>query len=148
MSTTTVRIIIVLVILILVIISTFLLIDFPAQQIEKPADAIQTEELNAEKIAGRWQRTDGGYVIEVRAVHNDGIMDASYFNPNPINVSKAEWSTMDGRLNIFIELSDVNYPGSNYKLSYFPGQDQLVGIYHQAVYNQNYEVQFVRVPNE
>jgi len=34
---------------------------------------------------------------------------------------------------VFIELRDVNYPGSTYSLTYEPASDQLKGIYYQAV---------------
>jgi len=148
MSTTAVRIIVVLVIIVLIIISTFLLIDSPKNEKSGPAQAKKTEEVNPEKVSGRWQRTDGGYIIEIKSVRNDGTMDAAYLNPNPINVSVSEWSRADGRLQIYVELSDVNYPGSFYKLVYFSEQDQLMGIYHQAVYKQNYDVQFIRLKNE
>jgi hypothetical protein len=148
MNTTAVRIIVVLVIIVLIIISAFLLIDSPKNEKPGPVEAIQTEEVSPEKLSGRWQRTDGGYIIEIRSIRNDGTMDAAYLNPNPINVSISEWSRVDNRLQIYVEMSDVNYPGSFYKLIYFQEQDQLLGIYHQAVYNQNYEVQFIRLKNE
>ena len=42
------------------------------------------------KLIGRWLRPDGGYVIDIRKIHADGKMDAGYYNPQPINVSRAE----------------------------------------------------------
>ena len=46
---------------------------------------------------------------------------------------------------VFIELRDVNYPGSNYHLTYDPKTDQMKGVYFQAVERQNFDVNFVRV---
>jgi hypothetical protein len=33
-------------------------------------------------LVGRWQRTDGGYVIDIRRVEPDGAMEANYYNPS------------------------------------------------------------------
>jgi hypothetical protein len=49
-----------------------------------------------------------------------------------------------GRLLLFVELRDVNYPGSTYMLAYQPGQDALVGSYYQPALEQTYEVGFLR----
>ena len=95
-------------------------------------------------LNGRWVRPDGGYVLEIRAVDASGKIDAAYRNPNPINVAKAE-ATRDGStLKVFVELRAPNYPGSTYTLTYDPQQDQLRGIYFQAVQQQNFNVFFVR----
>ena len=145
MNNTITRIIAALAVVIILIISGYLLFESAENKIREPAQQIPAEKINPEVISGHWQRTDGEYMIEIRAAHNDGRLDASYFNPKPINVSISEWSTLDNRLNIFIELSDVNYPGSYYKLAYFPEQDQLIGTYYQAIYKQTYEIQFIRV---
>lgn len=148
MNTTTIRLITVLAIVIIMAVSGYLL--FTSSEVETPAQVteIQTAQSDPEAVTGRWQRNDGGYIIEIKSVRNDGTMDAAYLNPNPINVSVSEWSHVDNRLQIYVEMSDVNYPGSFYKLIYFAEQDQLLGIYHQAVYNQDYEVQFIRLKNE
>jgi hypothetical protein len=145
MNTTAIRVIVVLVIIVIILVSSFLLFNSSESHTTGQTASEPIEKVNPEKIAGRWQRTDGGYIIEVKSVHNDGTLDAAYLNPNPINVAISEWSRIDGQLQIYVELSDVNYPGSYYKLFYFPDQDQLLGIYHQAVYKQNYEVQFIRL---
>ena len=47
---------------------------------------------------------------------------------------------------VFIELRDVNYPGSTYDLTYEPKNDRLHGIYYQAALQQQFEVVFVRTP--
>jgi len=54
-----------------------------------------------------------------------GKLKAAYFNPRPINVAKAEWRSMAGRIQIFVELRDVNYPGSTYTLIYDPEKDRF-----------------------
>jgi hypothetical protein len=46
---------------------------------------------------------------------------------------------------VFIELRDVNYPGSTYTLAYDPASDELKGIYYQALQQQRFEVFFQRL---
>jgi hypothetical protein len=96
-------------------------------------------------LIGRWQRTDGGYVIEIRRVATDGAMQAAYFNPRPINVSRAKASAFKDHLKVEVELRDTGYPGSSYTLLYDPDKDALLGIYYQAVQKQNFDVIFVRI---
>ena len=98
-----------------------------------------------EKLTGRWQRADGGYIIEIRSIEPGGRMNAAYFNPRPIHVAKAEASQYEGTVNVFIELRDVNYPGSTYNLTYDPADDYLKGIYFQAALGQTFDVYFVRL---
>jgi hypothetical protein len=95
-------------------------------------------------LNGNWVRPDGGYVIEVRAAQSDGRLDAYYFNPRPINVARAEWRRENDGLHVFMELRDQNYPGATYKLRYLPREDQLAGEYYQPVYQQTFDVQFIR----
>jgi hypothetical protein len=97
------------------------------------------------KLVGRWIRTDGGYVIEIRNVDIEDKMEAFYYNPRPINVSvaKAHWSGSGTK--VFIELQDAGYPGSTYTLDYDPGNDALTGSYFQAVVKQEFDVVFVRM---
>jgi len=96
-------------------------------------------------LIGRWQRTDGGYVIEIRRVATDGAMQAAYFNPRPINVSWAKASEFKDHLKVELELRDTGYPGSSYTLLYDPEKDALLGFYYQAVQKQNFDVIFVRM---
>jgi hypothetical protein len=118
-----------------------------------PAFAIQDETRGVmvaqatpelEKLMGRWVRTDGGYAIVIKSVDPSGKMDATYFNPNPINVSKADASVVGGALEIFIELRGVGYPGSTYTLTYVPISDRLTGVYFQAAIQQKFDVVFQR----
>jgi hypothetical protein len=98
-----------------------------------------------EKLKGRWQRPDGGYVLEIKSIATNGSMDAGYFNPRSIHVVKAEALRDADATKVFIELRDVNYPGSNYSPTYEPASDQLKGIYYQAVEQQRFAVVFMRV---
>jgi len=101
-------------------------------------------EVGTERLVGRWVRPDGGYVLEIRSAQAAGRLDAAYLNPRSIKVSRAEWRREDGRLLVFIELRDLNYPGSTYNLRYVPDKDRLVGAYYQAVQRQTFEVEFAR----
>jgi hypothetical protein len=105
---------------------------------------VQATDFN--QLIGRWQRTDGGYVIEIRNVESNGNMQAGYFNPNPIHVGRAEASTYDDRIKVEIELQDRGYPGSTYTLVYDPDKDVLFGYYFQAIAKQYFEVIFTRIP--
>lgn len=97
-----------------------------------------------QKLKGKWLRPDGGYIIEIKSVDGDGKLEAAYLNPKPIHVAKAEASLDGATVKVFIELRDVNYPGSTYKLIYVPENDQFSGIYYQALQQQSFEVVFVR----
>jgi len=98
-----------------------------------------------QKLQGRWQRSDGGYIIDIRGVDAAGKLTAAYFNPRPINVAKAEASMVGDTLRVFIELRDVNYPGSTYQLTYEPAADRLTGTYYQAALRESYDVDFARL---
>ncbi|MGH7818129.1 MAG: hypothetical protein ACREOR_12125 [Candidatus Binatia bacterium] len=109
-----------------------------------PPAAVTVAKPDFQKLKGQWLRPDGGYVIEIKSVDDSGKMDAAYFNPKPIHVAKAEASRDGATTKVFLELRDVNYPGSTYTLVYVPQSDQLKGIYYQAARQQNFEVFFVR----
>jgi hypothetical protein len=98
-----------------------------------------------EKLKGRWQRPDGGYIVEIRNVEPGGKLDASYFNPQSIHVAQAEATQEGAATKVFIELRDVNYPGSTYNLMYEAKRDQLLGVYYQAALQQQFEVVFERM---
>ncbi len=72
-------------------------------------------------------------------------MDAGYFNPRSVRVAKADALRDGDELKVFVELRDVNYPGSTCTLAYDPASDQLKGIYYQAVEHQRFSVAFVRI---
>lgn len=95
-------------------------------------------------LLGRWQRTDGGYIIEVRRIDSEGKMDAGYYNPRPINVSQAQASRYKDYIKVEVELRDAGYPGSRYTLVYDYSKDRLIGFYYHAVSRQKFDVVFVR----
>lgn len=97
------------------------------------------------KLVGKWQRPDGGYVLEIRSVEPSGKVEAGYFNPNPINVSRAAAMREGGTTKVFVELRDENYPGCTYSLTYDPQSDQLFGQYYQAAVQQTFDVVFARM---
>ena len=96
-------------------------------------------------LVGRWQRTDGGYVIDIRRVAPDGSVQAAYFNPRPIHVARAGARQIKGYLAVEVELRDAGYPGSTYTLLYDPDRDLLLGRYYQAAQQQTFEVIFTRM---
>ncbi|MGB2687500.1 MAG: hypothetical protein WBG61_06485 [Desulfobacterales bacterium] len=96
-------------------------------------------------LMGRWQRTDGGYVIEIRSIAPDGKIKAGYFNPSPINVEKAQASKDKDHIKVEMTLRDVGYPGSAYTLVYASEKDVLLGYYFHAVSRQYLDVLFVRM---
>jgi hypothetical protein len=109
-------------------------------QTEKPSQG----QADVQRLEGRWVRPDGGYILELREIKKDGSVTAAYFNPRQIKVFSAKWSHKEGEINLFVELRDVNYPGSKYSLQYDPKSDRLKGTYFQAVEKQTFDIEFVR----
>lgn len=103
------------------------------------------QQVDPTRLTGRWLRLDGGYVLELSGIGPKGLVTAAYFNPRPINVSRAEWRRQKGGLGLFVELRDLNYPGSTYTLAYQGKNDRLVGIYYQAALRQKFDVEFFRM---
>jgi hypothetical protein len=104
----------------------------------------QTNAEEFEKIFGRWFRSDGGYVLVIDSVDDQGNLQAVYLNPRPINVSQAEIIKEEDEEYIYVELQDTGYPGSNYKLKYDAETDRLVGVYYHAVLKQRFDIFFIR----
>jgi len=97
------------------------------------------------QLEGMWIRSDGPYKIEIKEVQAEGKLLAMYFNPDPINVGRSAWRIQKERMHVYIELKDENYPGSIYRLTYDDQLEMLKGTYFQAVAQQSYEVNFIRV---
>lgn len=117
----------------------------PAVVLAEDADAVRFIDKNdVQHIVGRWVRPDGGYMLDLKEIGKDGTLKAAYFNPTPINVYRAELGLKQGAITIFVELRDVNYPGSIYNLIYDPKTDRLVGTYFQAVQKVSYNIEFMR----
>jgi hypothetical protein len=100
---------------------------------------------NPDLLAGRWLRTDGDYVIEIRRVRAHGKLEAAYFNPRPIHVARAESVREGDLLRVSLVLEDTGYPGCHYTLVHDPKQDRLKGTYFQAALGQEFDVEFVRM---
>ena len=98
----------------------------------------------AKELEGRWIREEGGYVLILQDIKSDGTIKAFYLNPRSINVQEANWKFEDDRLFLYVELRDVNYPGSSYSLMYRAANDTLWGSYYQAVQKLSMDVIFVR----
>ncbi len=89
-------------------------------------------------------RADGGYILEIRGADISGVLDAGYFNPKPIRVSRAIWMQGGEGLQVVVELNDVGYPGATYVLKHDPQTDRLVGQYTQPQMQQTFDIEFVR----
>jgi hypothetical protein len=118
----------------------------PASVVTPAGQAVEERVVDLQKLKGQWVREDGGYVMDIKSIAEDGKADVAYLNPKPIHVEKAEAWQDAGRGMISVKLQDVNYPGSTYDLHYDALRDQLRGLYYQAVEKQHFEVIFQRKP--
>ncbi|MBZ5858583.1 hypothetical protein [Flavihumibacter profundi] len=109
-----------------------------------PVNTTPQNPVEKNKVVGDWIRTDAPYQLKITELSEGGLLKAGYFNPNPINVGKANWQVTNGALQLYIELRDENYPGSNYTLTYLPEKNLLVGSYFQAVQGVSYDIAFMR----
>ena len=106
--------------------------------------SLKGETANKNLLVGDWIRTDASYLIKIKSINDEGILEAQYINPKPINVESASWEESYGNLKITIVLRDVNYPGSTYAINYLPDGDFLAGEYFQAMERSTFYVEFVR----
>jgi len=117
----------------------------PTSDLSSQSSAHAPASEHPQKLVGRWLRPDGGYVIDIRKVETNGELQAAYFNPRPIHVSKARVTRKDEKPHIFIELRDAGYPGATYALTYHKEQDLLTGVYFQPAVGQSFDVVFIRM---
>lgn len=115
----------------------------PVASTAAPASAVPE---TVRKLLGRWMRSDGGYTLELRSADLSGVLDAGYFNPKSIKVSRAVWMQGGGGFQVAVELNDVGYPGATYLLNYDATSDRLVGKYTQPAMQQSFDIEFVRQP--
>ncbi len=108
------------------------------------AKATATVPDGVKKLLGRWVRVDGGYALELRNPDVSGALEAGYFNPKPIKVSRAIWMQGGSGLQVVVELNDVGYPGATYVLSHDAQTDRLVGQYTQPAMQQSFDIEFIR----
>ena len=110
----------------------------PAAPVDNAAPA------EVQKMFGRWLRSDGTYVLEIKGADRSGVVQAGYYNPKSINVSRAIWMRGAEGLQVVVELNDVGYPGATYVLSHDVKTDTLVGKYNQPQMGQTFDIDFVR----
>lgn len=117
----------------------------PATEARVAAPLSASSNSEFQKLKGRWRRPDGGYIMAINNINDSGAIEAAYFNPYPIHVGNAVASRDGSLTKVFLELRDINYPGSTYHLSYDPSGDRLRGTYYQAVERQSFQVVFERM---
>lgn len=121
----------------------------PAEPADAPKDAASqagtNAQVNPQRLVGKWQRPDGGYVLDIQTVKGDRRLEVAYLNPNPIHVARAEMEEEGTKLRVLVELRDSGYPGCLYRLTYDPGMDQLNGTYFQAALQESFAVTFTRL---
>lgn len=108
------------------------------------SDAVAVLPAGPERLAGGWVRLDGGYAPEIRGASGDGKLAARHLSPNPIHVARAEWRRADVALQVFVELRNVNAPGSSNTVAFLSTADRLAGKFFQAREQPNLDVEFVR----
>ena len=118
----------------------------PATPAAPPAAAAPALPEPVRKLLGRWVRSDGGYTLELRSADLSGVVDAGYFNPKSIRVSRAVWMQGGGGFQVAVELNDVGYPGATYLLTYDAQNDRLAGKYTQPAMQQSFDIEFARQP--
>ena len=97
-----------------------------------------------EILKGEWIRPDGGYVLKINKINEDGFVDAQYLNPKSIRIQNARISLWNEYLKLVIEFDDTGYEGSTYTLYYYHEKDAIAGFYYQAQLNQTFKVVFIR----
>jgi hypothetical protein len=103
-------------------------------------------------LIGCCQRPDGVTILQFSDLIFNGRLKADYFNPHPIHVALDGWKHQDGFIGVFVGLRTHNYPvthispGSTYMLAYDAKRDRLIGIYYQAALQQEFQVEFERMP--
>jgi len=123
------------------------LIGVAAAQVAAPAPkspAAVAGKANPDVLEGAWVRPDGGYLILIKKASADGRLEASYFNPKPLPFAKAQFVRDGATLRLSFVLEAGGYGGSTYDLTYDAANDQLKGVYYQAVMKQKFDVQFAR----
>lgn len=120
------------------------LASLPKEETAESAEPAPPAEVSLDEIIGKWMRTDGQYSIVIKSVQPDGMLEAEYYNPRPINVSEAKVDRVEDAPRVFVKLQDAGYPGSTYTLILDPEKDRLIGTYFQATAKQTYQVAFIR----
>ena len=102
------------------------------------------EESVAEKLTGKWIRDDGDYTLDIESVNENGTLNASYFNPKPIELGRTEWMMYKNKLHVLVELKGP-YVLSKCQLVYDAESKKLNGTFFQAVEQETYPIFFNKV---
>jgi hypothetical protein len=95
-------------------------------------------------LKGRWRAQDARGVIDIQHIDPTGSMEVQYFDPEPVQVTKAQ-AARDGQLTkILLKLSNPSSPCCIYDLTYDSGSDRLKGVYWQKTDPKSTEVVFIR----
>lgn len=116
-----------------------------AEQSAESGNVTRSCAIDSPSLEGDWVRPDGGYILLIRDINENGSVNATYLNPKRINVAIAKIELKNCVMILYVELRDVNYPGSSYTLRYDPTDDRLKGSYYQAALSQTFEVEFLRI---
>ncbi|MCI5159804.1 MAG: hypothetical protein D3906_15530 [Candidatus Electrothrix sp. AUS1_2] len=109
------------------------------------ARIVFSQPLNAEKMIGKWKRSDGDYLFEITRKENSDTFNIGYYNPQPVHIAQASVSSEKAEVRLTVRLEDKGYPGSTYTLDYLEKQDLLEGIYYHAGLQQTFPVTFGRI---
>jgi len=103
-----------------------------------------SETLSLDRIVGHWSRSDSPARLEIRGVRDNGLLDASYYNPRAIHIATAAAKQERDYIRVYLKLQDPSDPGSTYRLNYDPKLDSMRGDYYDAVARQMNDVAFTR----
>jgi hypothetical protein len=96
-------------------------------------------------LKGRWQALNGYEVLEIKQIEATGRMEAAFWKPEPVHVSRAQ-AGRDGKVTRV--LIHLRYPDSSccfFDLTYEPGSERLKGIYWLKGRSKSTDVVFIRV---
>jgi len=81
---------------------TFASCNSPEKETQAKKNDLQTQKSSIDKqvLVGGWQRPDGGYILKVDEVRDDGTLAAAYYNPNPIEVGRTEWNIYNNEIKV------------------------------------------------
>ena len=131
-----------------ILISKQIIVDRPGREPAIQSETSPTPLENPNRynmLLGRWQRQDGGDVIEISRINADGTVQSAYYNPRPVRVAKAHLAVKESTVTIFIELKDADVSGATYSLIYDRQKDALNGVYHQSASDHRLDVSFRRI---
>lgn len=112
------------------------------------AHTVDQQVITSEQLIGRWNRTDGNYILEITPVKESKTVRVAYYNPKPIHIAQTKITSQNGAIKIFIKLQDKGYPGSAYTLHYILSDDVLKGTYFHAGLQQQFPSLFIREKKE